>query len=175
MVRLLVVRDLAGRAQAVPAEESWELTDAGWKLRIAPVDQQLAKLASIQRAPLPERLDVFPKLMRFYAVAPQQPGVLVIRNGLKVSLEIVDLQVDSTHFRIAEFVRQVAARSVARIPIRYTGQDEEPNLKSQLRLQVRIGEEIRKFPVPILYNYTDPVMDMIREKGRQVGVEKEEK
>ncbi len=175
-VRLRVTRNFFGRFQAVPTSETWEKTEDGWKVSIQPIEQQFAKLTSFQKPPLPERLDVFPKQLRFYAMAPQQPGVLVIRNGLKVDLEIVGLQVDSARFRLPEFTPKVAARSVVRIPIRYAGKEKKSNLKSELRLQIRIGEEIRDFGVPIVYNYTDRVMEWIRQKkGAGEAPDREEK
>ncbi len=116
--------------------------------------------------PFPPRLDVFPKILKFYSFSGQ-PGVITIRNGLASSVQPVGLEIDFERFQITSVMDEVRARSVGRIALSYIGDEKQENLKSQAKLKLKQDGEIHEFLIPILYNTSDPTLSWIERQWPQ--------
>lgn len=156
-----------GIESRVSFSEDWLKTDQGWRVRVTTLEDLRSRQAesSKARARIPSSLDVFPKTLRFYALANKQPGVVVIRNGLELSIDVVSLEVDEEKFKVGEMPAEVAAGTVRRIPVRYIGDEKEPNLKSSATLKLRRNGDPVIFEIPILYNYADRVTQWLQQKA----------
>ena len=152
-----------GSLLPVRAREVWQQLDSGWKVRIQSWKDYQNQLRQHLYRPskLPPRLDVFPKILKFYFHA-DQPGVIVIRNGLNSPLQVVGLRLDEQKFEVSLGLTEVAAQSVGRIALHYLGSEKQPNLESQVRLKLKVGDEVREFQIPVLYNYTDPILEWLK-------------
>ena len=123
---------------------------------------------------MPNRLEVFPKALKFYLIAPLQPGVITIRNGLDQVIHYVGLDFDQTRFQPGRIIDDVAPRSTARISLQYVGSDEGVNLEDEVTLHLKEGDQDRDFVIPVIYNYSDPVTRWVSSRTRQ-QLEKTEK
>lgn len=152
-----------GAVLPVPARETWQKVESGWKVRIQSLEDYQRRLDQVlkSRVKLPPQLDVLPEELKFYAGA-DQPGVIVIRNGLQSPVQVAGLEIDEQRFQVGKKLKEVPARSVGRIAIRYIGEETQADLQSRLALRLKVGEEVRRFEIPILYNYADPMLDWLR-------------
>ncbi|MEE8585230.1 MAG: hypothetical protein V3T83_10310 [Acidobacteriota bacterium] len=152
-----------GSLLPVRAREVWQQLDSGWKVRIQSLEDYQTQLRQHQDRPpkLPPRLDIFPKTIKFYPHS-DQPGVIVIRNGLNSPVQVVGLRLDEQKFEVSRGLTEVAAQSVGRIALHYLGSERQLNLESQLRLKLKVADEVREFQIPVLYNYTDPILEWLK-------------
>jgi len=149
----------------VKGSETWVKTEEGWRVRIEPSGQQYRKLraavpASAREAEpdqLPEKLEVSPDKLTFYALFPRQPRLLYIRNGLKTPVDALEIQVDAGKFEILVRPDRIEPHSVGTIKVRYVGTEEGENLETQALLRLKQEGHTQEFTIPIIYNYLDEV------------------
>lgn len=152
-----------GSVLSVPAREVWQWVDSGWRVRIQSLEDYQRRLDQFlkSRSELPHKLDVLPRQIKILAHS-DQPGVIVIRNGLQTAVQVEGLGLDRQRFEVSKWVEAVQARTVGRIAIRYIGEEAQSDLHGSLVLRLRVGGERRRFEIPVLYNYVDPILDWLR-------------
>lgn len=152
-----------GALLPVRVREAWQGLDSGWKVRIRSLQDYQAQLKQYQDRPakLPARLEVLPKSIKFYTHS-DQPGVIVIRNGLAIPAQVIGLNLDDQLLEVSRGLKEVAAQSVGRIALSYQGGETEPNLESQVKLRLKVAGEEREFLIPVLYNCSDPILDWLK-------------
>lgn len=160
-----------GLVKDVTVKSSWERTEQGWKLRVPSTREAVLKALGgpdPEEAKMPASLEIHPKTLRFYAISPKQPGVIFVRNGLEIPVQVVGLEFDTDRFKLNSTVEEVAALSTESITLSFIGEEKEENLQSQATLTLRQGEETRKYEIPIIYNFMNDVMRWaVRQKGRK--------
>lgn len=152
-----------GSTLLVRARETWQRTEAGWKVRIQSLEDYYERLEQHRDRParLPPRLEVLPRTIKFYAHS-DQPGVIIIRNGLQSAVQVVGLELDEQRFRISKSLDEVGPRSVGRIALRYVGKDAQPDQASSVLLRLKVAAELREFELPVICNYSDPMLQWLR-------------
>lgn len=152
-----------GSILPVLARETWQWTDAGWKVRIQSLKDYHDRLEQHRGQPgqMPQRLEVLPATIKFYSHS-DQPGVIVIRNGLQSVVQVVGLELDEHRFSIRKGVNEVEPRSVGRIALQYVGKDAQPDLESSVLLKLKVDGELREFKLPVICNYSDPMLQWLR-------------
>jgi hypothetical protein len=149
----------------------WEIVDSKWRLRVPPsegFDQALMEgvRSRTESAPLPEKLTVSTKRILFYALNPSQPALITIWNGAQNAVEVVRLEIDEALFRAENVPASIPRETESRIRLRYIGEDETKNLQSSAILVLKQADEIRRFEIPIVYNYFDKVAAWVLEQQR---------
>jgi hypothetical protein len=147
----------------VKGRETWVRTEEGWKIRVEAAGRQYQQAMGGGRksqeedksASLPERLQISPKVLNFYAIFPDQPRLLHILNGLDKPVDSLEIEIDPEKFEILLRPDQVQARSKGLIKFRYQGDEEGENLKDQVVLRIEQGGKLQEFTIPIVYNYMD--------------------
>lgn len=150
--------------------ETWVLHEGAWRVRIAkpvPVVERVRNLAREVDAKRREStLAVFPRQLRFYALAPGQPASVTVRNGLDAEVRIDGLNLDETRIRVVESIEKVGPKETGRILLAYLGGDDEPNLASEIEVRLVVEGETRLFKIPVIINYSDNVTRWAGEKKR---------
>ncbi|HSR50916.1 MAG TPA: hypothetical protein VLV83_08800 [Acidobacteriota bacterium] len=160
--------------------ETWQRTEDGWKVRVLSLqEQRQAAYQALRRsADWPEELEVFPQTLKF-RTGSDQPGVVVIRNGLRQEVEITALEADPKLIEVKmPRERTVPARTSARIALYWKGpspEDDnasdqrdaaEPSDSDQVTLVMTIGDSRRRFSIPYLVDPEDPFLEWIKgQKG----------
>jgi hypothetical protein len=149
----------------------WEIVDSEWRLRVPPsegFDQALMKgvRSRTESTPPPKELTVSTKRILFYALNPSQPALVTIWNGTQNAVEVVQLEIDDALFRVEDTPENIPPETRSRIRLRYIGEDEAKNLKSSATLILKQAEEIKRFEIPIIYNYFDKVAAWVFEQQR---------
>jgi hypothetical protein len=136
----------------------WEETTEGWKVRVPPPGEGLLRAYGYrdrEEQELPARLSVFPKKIRFYAMAKKQPGSIMIRNGLGTPVTITGLEFDAKRFKLQKHLPRVEAGQVGYVRLDYVGEETEPNLESKAILRLEQDGQEKVIEIPIIYNYED--------------------
>ena len=135
--------------------EDWFLTDDGWQVRF---QDQAAKRRMIWQQhspPQPDEgvLDVRPAALRLHFFSVSQTGTVWVRNGLSEAVEVAEIEYDRQRFELLESVERIPAGSVARIRLRYRGDESEKGLESESNLKLRnSGNGEAAYRIPITYN-----------------------
>jgi hypothetical protein len=149
----------------------WEIVDSEWRLRVPPsegFDRALMKGVQSRTgsAPAPKKLTVSTKRILFYALNPSQPALVKIWNGTQNAVEVVRLEIDEALFRAEGIPAGIPPETESRIRLRYIGEDEAKNLQSSATLVLNQADEIKRFEIPIIYNYFDKVAAWVLEQQR---------
>jgi hypothetical protein len=147
----------------VKGRETWLRTEEGWRIRIEAAGRQYQRIIAGGRrnrdeensASMPERLEVSPRILNFYALFPNQPRLLHILNGLDTPVESLEIEIDPEKFEILTRPDKLAPRSKGLIKFRYLGKEEGENLKDQFVLRIQQGGKTKEIMVPVVYNYMD--------------------
>jgi len=153
-------------------KNSWEKTDQGWKVRVLSTREAVLKTSAPDRkkVTLDPHLVITPKEVRFFAISKQQPGIVYVKNGLQVPIQVLGLEFDKERFELIDEVDEVAAGTVERIRLRFIGEETEENLKSEVTLRIRQSEEVNEYTISIVYNFTN---DLIRKFSKWHTKQKE--
>ncbi len=135
--------------------EDWFLTEDGWQVRF---QDQAAKRRMIWQQQVSVKpnegvLDVRPTALRLHFFSASQTGTVWIRNGLPEAVEVAEIEYDRERFELLESVERIPAGSVAKIRLRYRGEESEKGLESELNLKLRnSGNGEAAYRIPITYN-----------------------
>jgi hypothetical protein len=113
-----------------------------------------------------EQLDIPTRTVRFYVIAPQQPGSFLIRNGLYDPVTITSLEYDRSKFELITELVDLDPRTSKRIYFNYIGQEKEYNQTEVLRVTLKHGNQKEKFELPIVYNHFDATTRWLIQQGR---------
>ncbi len=151
----------SGTYYPVPMREIWVRQPDGWRIRIRPPDPEQLRRAFIgsltprSTGPTPSTLEVVPKEVKIHFLDRTQRGTVRIRNGLSDTVHISRVDYDKTRFELLESGDSVAPGGELRLAFRYTGNEAEKPLRSEVRLLLKRGDESKErlFTIPVLYNY----------------------
>ncbi len=164
-VRIDRLMEAARTYYKTPVKEVWVLGEEGWQVRVPEVSSKdLAKLYSSKKEEKPAKkltgeLKVLPKPLKINFFNRANLGSIFVFNGLSAPVRVTRIEFDEGKFKLEEKVDEVASGERGKITIRYLGDEEDKDLRSEIRVFVErtsgeAGEEL--FAVPVLYNYLSP-------------------
>lgn len=105
---------------------------------------------------LPPRLQILPDVVKFAFLSHTRISTLVIRNGFSQPVRLLQVEVDRQRFEIVEKPDQISSGDSAHLKLKYTGEENEKELKSEVILHFEQEGETIVIKRPILYNHLSP-------------------
>lgn len=168
----------SGTFYRTPVRQTWVYRDGRWYLSVPQVGSKrvhelLYGLNREQSRVVEGEIRVLPDIVKMSFLNPVQRGAIVIQNGLEQPLRLINLEVDNRQIEVEELPEQVAAKSETKVYLRYLGEEEEKDLRSQVRLVLEDGEgKQHEHSVQILYNHisetTKAFFGLTDEQARQL-------
>lgn len=154
-------RIVAGSRLTQQFKETWVKTDRGWKVRVPKpqhiADRIMETARKLKARELPRELSVVPATVRFYAIVPNQPATISIRNGLDSPAHLIEFHYDENHIEVLESTERIEPGETGLIRLRFKGGVDELNQETSVRLTLEQDLEKREFELPLIYNYSDGI------------------
>jgi len=168
----------SGTFYPTPIRQTWVYQDDHWYLSVPKVGSKgvhelLYGLNRKQSRVIEGEIRVLPDVVKMSFLNPVQRGAIVIQNGLEQPLRLISLKVDNQQIQVEGLPEQVAAKSEAKVYLRYLGDEEEKDLRSRARLVLEDEEGTQhEYSVQILYNHisetTKAFFGLTDEQARQL-------
>lgn len=150
----------AGRFFKTGLAEDWVFDGQTWKVQVKKVSpEDLTRIynppsADSEENP-PEGLRVLPELVKIEFLSRTQRAAVIIFNGLDQPVEITALELDPERFEIIERSEKINPGGRGKIAIRYTGSENEKELRSRIKFVLKEGDgaDEKAIEIPILYNH----------------------
>lgn len=137
--------------------ENWVREGEFWKVRLPNAPQALKRLwESPPKQPKRGILRILPRAVKVHFISPTRSSSIVIENGLDQAVEVIRIQHDSTRFQVVGNLHTVAPGEIGHIQVRYIGREHGKNLRSEIVLVTRFGDQERVDSIPIHYNLVSP-------------------
>ena len=142
-------------------KEDWVFDGQTWKVRVEKVSaeafrEMYRRSGQKSQAPLPQKLEVYPKLVKIHFLNPSQRGLILVQNGLETPAQVVRIGYDENKFKLLDKPDEVQPGERGKITITYIGEEIEKDLKSQVTLVLKQGVQEQFFSIPVIYNYLSP-------------------
>ncbi len=157
--------------------ENWVFDGQVWKVRVRRITAEALKKiyqgkSQKSQLQLPPILQVFPQLLKIHFLTPSQRGVIVVRNGLEIPVQVVRVEFDQKHFQLLEKPAVVQPGEQGKIVIKHIGDEIGKDMNSLVTLVLEQGAEEQVFFIPVLYNYLSPgargLLGLTEEKAQKL-------
>ncbi len=148
--------------------DRWQRIREGWRVRVVSSEEQIRRsLGPSVKKPFPPSLDIFPRILKFYKVAPQQGASIIIRNGLDSIVRLESVQFDERLFVVDELPVYVRPQGVGTAYFRYIGEPTVERLDGTVTLRFEVDGKWSTYEIPLIYNYTDESLEWVEKKARR--------